>query len=67
MKSLLDKWDKLRSTYAKLKKLRNQTDGGACDDGAKFIWYDAIYEILSLTAKANGFFVEWTKAFWCWE
>ena len=32
----------------------NQTGGGERDDGAKFIWYDAIDEILSLTAKANG-------------
>ena len=33
-----------------MKKLQNQTDGG----GAKFIWYDEIDEILSLTAKAVG-------------
>ena len=54
VKSLADKWEKLRSTYSKMKKLRNQTGGGARDDGAKFIWYDEIDEILSLTAKANG-------------
>ena len=54
MKSLSDKWDKLQSTYAKLTKMRNQTGGGTRDDGAKFIWYNAIDEILSLTTKANG-------------
>ena len=37
-----------------MKKLRNQTSGGARDDGDKFIWYDEVDEILSLTAKANG-------------
>ena len=37
-----------------MKKLQNQTGGGARDDGAKFIWYDQIDEILSLTAKAVG-------------
>ena len=54
MKSLTDKWEKLCSTYSKMKKLRNQTGGSASDDGAKFIWYDEIDEILSLTAKVNG-------------
>ena len=54
MKSLADKWEKLCSTYSKMKKLQNQTGGGARDDGAKFIWYDEIDEILSLTAKANN-------------
>ena len=54
MKSLSDKWEKLRSTYSKIKKLQNQTSGGARDDGAKFIWYDQLNEILSLTAKAVG-------------
>ena len=54
MKSLADKWEKLCSTYSKMKKLRNQIGGGAHDDGARFIWYDEIDEILSLTAKANG-------------
>ena len=54
MKSLADKWEKLHNTYSKMKKLRNQTGGGVRDDGAKFIWYDEIDEILSLTAKANG-------------
>jgi hypothetical protein len=54
VKSLSDKWEKLRSTYSKIKKLRNQTGAGVWDDGAKFIWYDQIDEILSLTAKANG-------------
>ena len=37
MKSLFDKWEKLQSTYSKIKKLQNQTGGGARDDGAKFI------------------------------
>ena len=54
MKSLSNKWEKLRSTYSKIKKLQNQTGGGARDDGGKFIWYDQINEILSLTAKAIG-------------
>ena len=54
MKSLSDKWEKLQSTYSKIKKLQNQTGGGARDDGGKFIWYDQINEILSLTAKAVG-------------
>ena len=54
VKSLSNKWEKLRSTYSKIKKLQNQTGGGARDDGGKFIWYDQINEILSLTAKAVG-------------
>ena len=54
VKSLSDKWEKLRSTYSKIKKIRNQTGGGVRDEGAKFLWYDEIDEILSLTAKANG-------------
>jgi hypothetical protein len=54
VKSLSDKWEKLRSTYSKIKKLRNQTGAGVQDDGTKFPWYDQIDEILSLTAKANG-------------
>ena len=54
VKSLSDKWEKLQSTYSKMKKLQNQTGGGARNDGAKFIWYDQIDEILSLTAKAIG-------------
>ena len=54
MKSLSDKWEKLQSTYSKMKKLQNQTYEGARDDGAKFIWYDQIDEILSLTAKVVG-------------
>ena len=54
MKSLSDKWEKLRSTYSKMKKLQNQTGGGARDDDAKFIWYDQINEIFSLMAKAVG-------------
>ena len=37
VKSLVDKWEKLRSMYSKMKKLRNQIGGGARDDGAKFI------------------------------
>ena len=40
VKSLSDKWEKLRSTYSKIKKLQNQSGGGARDDGGKFIWYD---------------------------
>ena len=54
MKSLSNKWKKLQSTYSKMKKLQNQTGRGAGDDGAKFIWYDKIDEILSLTAKIVG-------------
>jgi hypothetical protein len=54
VKSLLDKWEKLRNKYSKIKKLRNQTSAGVRDDGTKFPWYDQIDEILSLTAKANG-------------
>ena len=54
VKSLANKWEKLHSMYSKMNKLRNQTGGGAHDDGANFIWYDEINEILSLTAKANG-------------
>ena len=54
VKSLSDKWEKLRSTYSKIKKLRNQTCTCVRDDGTKFPWYDQIDEILSLTAKANG-------------
>ena len=54
VKSLSNKWEKLRSTYSKIKKLQNQIGGGARDDGAKFIWYDQIDEILSFTAKAVG-------------
>ena len=59
VKSLSNKWEKLRSTYSKIKKLRNQTGAGVRDDGAKFIWYDQIDEILSLTA--NVFQEQWTK------
>ena len=54
MKSLFDKWEKLWSTYSKMKKLQYQTGGGAHDNGAKFIWYDQIDETLSLTAKTIG-------------
>ena len=54
VKSLSDKWEKLRSSYSRIKKLQNQTSRGACDDGGKFIWYDQINEILSLTAKVVG-------------
>ena len=54
VKSLSDKWEKLRSSYSKIKKLRNQTGAGVRDDGAKFIWYDQIDKNFSLTAKANG-------------
>ena len=52
VKSLSDKWEKLWSTYSKMKKLQNQSGGDAHDNGAKFIWYDQIDEILSLMAKA---------------
>lgn len=34
--------------------MRIQTGASVQDNGAKFIWYDQIDEILSLTAKANG-------------
>ena len=44
----------MRSTYSKIKKLQNQTGGDDRDNGAIFIWYDQIDEILSLTAKAVG-------------
>ena len=54
VKSLSDKWEKLWNTHSKMKKLQNQTGEGARDDGAKFIWYDEIDEILSLTAKVVG-------------
>ena len=54
VKSLADKWKNLCSTYSKMKKLQNQAGGGARDNNAKFIWYDEINEILSLTAKTNG-------------
>ena len=42
--------EKLRSQYYRVKKANNNTGAGA----TKFIWYDAIDEILSHTAKANG-------------
>ena len=32
----------------------NQTGAGARDDGAKWIWFDTMDEILSLSAKATG-------------
>ena len=54
VKSLSDKWEKLRSTYSKIEKILNQTGDGVRDEGAKFLWYDEIDEILSLTAKANS-------------
>ena len=54
IKSLSDKWEKLRSTYSKIKKLRNQTGAGVWDDGTEFPWYDQLDEILNLTAKVNG-------------
>ena len=61
VKSLSDKWEKLRNTYSKIKKLRNQT--GACvqDDGTKFSWYNQIDKILSLTANTNGVPGQWSK------
>ena len=49
VKSVSDKWEKLRSQYYRTKKANNNT--GAC--ATKFIWYDAIDEILSHIAKAN--------------
>ena len=49
VKSVSDKWEKLRSQYYRTKKANNNTGAGA----TKFIWYDAIDEILSHTAKAN--------------
>ena len=52
VKSVLDKWKKLRSHYYKVKNANNNTGVGA----TKFIWYDTIDEILSHTAKANGVF-----------
>lgn len=50
MKSISDKWKKLRLQYYRLKKANNNTDVGT----TKFIWYDVIDEILSHTSKANG-------------
>jgi hypothetical protein len=50
VKSVSDKWEKLRSQYYKVKNANNNLGVGA----TKFIWYDAIDEILSHTAKANG-------------
>jgi hypothetical protein len=54
VKSLSDKWEKLRNTYSKNKKLRKLTCAGVRNDGAKFIWDDQIDKILSLTAKTNN-------------
>ena len=54
VKSLSYKWEKLWSTYSKIKKLCNQTCASMRDDDERFIWYDQIDEILSLTAKANS-------------
>ena len=54
MKSLSNKWEKLWSTYSKMKKLQNHIGRRVRDDGAKFIWYDQIDEILSLMAKIVG-------------
>ena len=50
VKSVSDKWEKLRSQYYRIKKANNNIGAGA----TKFIWYDAIDEIFSHTAKANG-------------
>ena len=50
VKSVSDKWEKLRSQYYRVKKANNNTGAGA----TKFIWYDAIDEILNHTAKTNG-------------
>lgn len=51
-----NKWEKLRTTYFRIKKARNLIETCAQDDGAKFIWYDAIDEILNITAKTNDMF-----------
>jgi len=53
VKSLSDKWEKLKSTYSKIKKLCNQISGDARDEDIKFIWYDKIDEILSFATKIN--------------
>ena len=50
VKSVSDKWEKLRTQYYKIKKANNNTGAGA----TKFISYKTIDEILSHTAKANG-------------
>jgi len=50
VKSISDKCEKLQSQYYRVKKANNNTGAGA----TKFIWYDAIDEILSHTAKVNG-------------
>ena len=54
VKSLSDKWEKMHSAYSRQKKLMTQTGVGARDDGAKWIWFDTMDEILSLSAKATG-------------
>ena len=55
MKSVSDKWKKLRSQYYRVKKANNNTGVGA----TKFIWNDVIDEILSHTEKANGYLLGW--------
>ena len=54
VKSLSDKWEKMRIAYSCQKKLMNQVGAGARDDVAKWIWFDTMDEILSLSAKATG-------------
>ena len=54
VKSLSNKWEKLGSIYSNIKKLRNQTSASVRDDGTKFIFYNQIDKIPSLTANANG-------------
>ena len=50
VKFVSNKWKKLRLQYYRVKKANNNIDIGA----TKFVWYDAIDEILSHIAKANG-------------
>ena len=54
VKSLSDKWEKMCSAYSRQKKLMNQTGADARDDGAKWIWFDTMDEILSFSAKATS-------------
>ncbi len=50
VKSVSDKWEKLRSQYYRVKKANNNTGVG----DTKFIWIDVIDEILRHSTKANG-------------
>ena len=54
VKSLSDKWEKMRSAYSCQKKLMNQIGAGTRDDGAKWIWFNSMDEILSLSAKTTS-------------